>query len=191
MSNFKELMGELLELGMTANPASPYAACLIDGSGQILVTTCNAVHISPLYTAEALAIHIIASEFDCHSDQPLTLVATAEIDESSLQALYRARRRGINVSELVSGASRADIKSIWTSDTNRPAQETLKQFPVAFRNSITLHDPVLQDDCREAFTEGRAVLDDGQVPIKSLNIDEYWMLGDWQLDDWETLEMND
>ena len=189
MSDFNELMGELLELGMTANPASPYAACIIDGSGQILVTTCNAVHISPLYTAEALALHIIASEFDCQSNQPLTLVSTAEIDDASLQALYRARSRGINVTELVSGASRADIKGVWECDSNRPALEVLKQFPETFRNSITLHDPVLQDDCREAFTEGKEIMKDGQAPVRSLDIDQYWMAGDWLLDDWNELDL--
>ena len=183
MSDFNELMGELLELGMTANPASPYTACIIDGSGQILVITCNAVHISPLYTAEALALHIISSEFDCCSGQALTLISTAEIDENSLQALYRARCKGINITELVSGATRADIKSIWACDSNRPVLEVLKQFPETFRNSITLSDPVLQDDCRKAFAEGREILKDGLAPVKSLNIGDYWMTGDRLLDD--------
>lgn len=188
MNDFNELMGELLELGMTANPAAPYAACLVDGSGQILVTTCNAVHISPLYTAEALALHVIASEYDCRNNQPLTLVATAEMDESSLQALYRAHCQGINVTELVSGASRADIKSLWPSDTNRPVHEAIKQFPETFRKHLTLHDPVLQEDCREAFAEGHAMVKDGQTPIKSLDIDQYWMTGDWLMDDWNEVE---
>ena len=187
MSEYDELMGELLELGMTVNPSAPYTACIIDGSGQLLVTTCNALHISPLYTAESLALHMIASEFDCQPNQALTLIATAELDESSLQALYRARHKGINVTQLISGASRADIKAIWKCDTNRPVQEALKQFPKDFRNSIILHDPVLQDDCRDAFAEGGEIFRDDQTPVKSMDLDQYWMTGDWLMNDWDDL----
>ena len=191
MTDFNELMGELLELGVTAIPDMPYTASVLDRSGQILVTACNAVHISPLYTAESLAMHVLANEFDCRPDQPLTLIATAELDESSLQAIYRARHHGIYITELVSGASREDIQAIWSCDPNRPLQEALKQFPDEFRNSLILHDPVLQTDCRQAFIDGHQLWADKLAPVKSWNLEQYWMTGDWLQDEWDELELGE
>ena len=46
MQEYEELMGELIELGITANPVCPFACCIIDPCGQILVTAANAMHIS-------------------------------------------------------------------------------------------------------------------------------------------------
>ena len=187
MSDFTEFMGELLELGMNANPTCPFTACIIDGSGQILVTACNATHISPLYSAESLALHIIASEFDCSTDHPLTLVATAEMDESSLAALFRAKRRGINITELVYGASREDLKKIWKDDPSRSLSIALESYPKPFRDSLTIHPPVLREECVDAFSEGAELKRSGEAPVKSLDLDQYWMTEDWLLDDWEDI----
>ena len=185
MNDFTELMGELLEIGMTANPTTPYTACIIDHSGQILVTACNATHISPLYTAESLALHVITSEYDCQLEQQLTLIATAEMDDSSLNAIFRARRHGVNITQLVYGATRQNIKAIWNNDPNRPIMESMKQYPADFRNSISINAPVLQEDCQEAFAEAQKIIEEGQVPVKSLDLDQYWMAGNWLMDEWD------
>ena len=187
MSDFNELMGELLELGMNANPTCPFTACIIDSSGQILVTTCNAIHISPLYTAESLALHILTSEYHCTPEQPLTLVSTAEPDTSSLTALYRARWLGINITGLVYGAPREDIIKIWPDNPDQSLKAALDRFPASFRESLTIHPPVLREECSDAFGEGNELKKSGEAPVKSLDLDQYWMTGDWLVDDWDDL----
>ena len=185
MSDYTELMGELLELGINANLALPFTACILDSSGQILVTACNACHISPLYTAEGLALHLLASEFDCHKKQPLTLITTSEPDDLSLMAIFWARCQGIHIDEIIYGVSRASLKKIWTQDPSQGLDENLKRYPDDFRNSLSIHGQILADECYEAFEEGKAMFDRGDDPIRSMDIDQYWMTGDWLIDDWE------
>ena len=187
MSDFNDLMAELLELGLTASPVRPFTACIMDASGQILVTSCNAMHISPLYSAENLALHILASEYDCRPDFPLTLVSTAEPDDGSLMAWYWARSRGIQLTELVYGATREDIQGIWSDDPCRPLQTALEQFPAPFRDSLTVHAPVLREECREAFAGGAELALSGEAPVNSLDLAQYWMTGDWLMDEWDEL----
>lgn len=184
MSDYTELMGELIELGVNANPAWPFTACVVDASGQILITTCNANHISPLYTAEGLALHLLASEFDCQLRHPLTMITTAEPDDLSLMALYWARHRGINITELVYGATRKDIRAIWEDDPSQGLDKGLQKFPFTFTESLTLSGCVLQSECREAFEEGQALFRNDDDPVRSMDIDQYWMAGDWLVDDW-------
>ncbi|MFK0570200.1 hypothetical protein [Endozoicomonas sp.] len=185
MSDYTELMGELLELGINANPALPFTACILDASGQILITACNACHISPLYTAEGLALHCIASEFDCNHRQSLTLLTTSEPDDLSLMAIYWARCQGIHINEIIFGVSRSSLKKIWPEDPSQGLDENLMRYPDDFRKSLTVHGLVLADECYEAFEEGKAMFDRGEDPVRSMDIDEYWMTGDWLLDDWE------
>ncbi|WP_157794221.1 hypothetical protein [Endozoicomonas ascidiicola] len=188
MSEYTELMGELMELGASANPALPFTACILDASGQILVTACNASHISPLYSAEGLALHSLASEFDCRDQQPLTLLTTAEPDDLSLMAIYRARRQGININQIVYAVPRAKLKTLWPDDPSQSLEEGLKRFPESFRSSMSIEGGELADECFDAFEEGKMLTDKGEAPLKSLDIDQYWMTGDWLLDDWEDFE---
>lgn len=185
MSDYTELMGELLELGANTNPVFPYTACILDSSGQILVTASNARHISPLYTAEGLALHRLVSEFDCQQKQSLILFTTSEPDDLSLMAIYWARNRGIHINKIVYGLSRAKLKKIWPDDPSQSLGTNLKHFPKAFSNSISIHDPVLEDECLNAFMEGKAMFDRGDAPVQSMNIHQYWMAGDWLIDDQE------
>lgn len=185
MSDYTELMGELLELGVNANPASPYTACILDASGQILITACNACHISPLYSAEGLALHLLASEFDCQQKQPLIMITTVEPDDLSLMAIYRAHCQGTHIDEITYGASRAVLKKLWPSDPSQGLAESLKHFPDEFSTGLNIHGQVLADECLEAFKEGKDMFDRGDDPVRSMDIDQYWMAGDWLIDDWE------
>ena len=183
MLDYQELMGELLELGVTANPVHPYTACIVDSTGQALVTACNAVHISPLFNAESLAIHILSQEFRCKPDQPLTLISTAEIDHSSLFAVYLAWWQDIHITQLISGCSRTDLDTIWPDFTGQPLVDALELYPSVFKESLTIQSNVLQEDCREVFADGYALEQEGKTPVLSKQLDQYWTAGDWLMDD--------
>ncbi len=185
MSDYNELMSELVELGINANPVAPFTTCIIDSSGQILVTACNASHISPLYTAEGLALHSLFSHFSCRNNQSLTMLSTAEMDNASLLSLFSARCQGINITEIIYGASREQIKSVWCNeDPNLPMKDYLKNFPEAFRKSLNIQEPVLPEECVDAFSEAKEMWKTGNYSVKSKDIDQYWMTGDWLMDDW-------
>ncbi|MGB0360973.1 MAG: hypothetical protein ACPGEF_06175 [Endozoicomonas sp.] len=188
MSEYTELMGELMELGANTNPALPYTACILDTSGQIMVTACNAGHISPLYSAEGLALHSLAREYDCRQSQPLILLTTAEPDDLSLMAIYRARHQDINISEIVYAVPRYKLKTLWPDEPSSGLDESLQRFPECFRSSLKIEGNVLGDECFYAFEEGKSIFDKGESPLRSMNIDQYWMNGDWLLNDWAEIE---
>ncbi|MDB2384356.1 hypothetical protein N9V90_00710 [Endozoicomonas sp.] len=176
-------MGELIEMGISTNPLHPFTACIIDPCKQILITSCNATHISPLYTAEALALHMLATHYHCGPEQPLTLISNCEPDNGSLLAIYRASLQGIIIKEVVYGATRDDIKTVWPSDPNLPTAEYIKHFPADFAKNLSLKEPVLQAECREIFQEGAAMQAQGEFAVLSKDLDQFWMSGDWLMDE--------
>ncbi|WP_263079444.1 hypothetical protein [Endozoicomonas sp. Mp262] len=183
MVDHTEIMGELIEMGINTNPVLPFTACILDPCKQILVTSCNAMHISPLYSAEGLALHMLAGNFHSDDNQHLTLITTCEPDNGSLLAIYWASLQGIRISEIVYGATRDDIKASWPDDPGLPFSDYLGHFPAAFRNSLKLTGPILQPECREIFQEGHDMEKQGSYPVLSMDIDQFWMPGDWLMDD--------
>lgn len=180
MQEYEELMGELIELGITANPVCPFACCIIDPCGQILVTAANAMHISPLYSAEGLAIHMLAGNYHCKPEQELTLVTNAEPETGAISAMIWAKCCGINISRIIYGASRAGLKQIWECDFSPSSEEILAGVPEADRPELS--GPIIEDDCLESFKEGKDLKDEGSTPVLSLDLEDYWMAGDWLLD---------
>lgn len=182
MQEYEELMGELIELGLTANPVCPFASCIIDPCGQILVTAANAGHISPLYSAEGLALHQLALNYRCRPDQKLVLLTNAEPDHASMGALIWARCYGINISKIVFGLSRPKLKEIWTCDYSYRAEEVLARLGSDSESKPELIGPILEEDCIEAFEDGKSIHDQGESPVLSRDLDEFWMAGDWMLE---------
>lgn len=177
MQEFEELMSELIELGIIANPVSPFACCIVDPCGQILVTATNAMHISPLFSAEGLAVHMLAGNYHCKPEQKLTLVTNAEPESGALSAVLWAKCSGINISRIIYGASRHGLKEVWSCDFSFSAEEVLARIPKEHRPEMI--GSIIEKDCIDSFKEGKALHDDGGYPVLSLDLDEYWMAGDW------------
>ena len=180
MQEYEELMGELIELGITANPVTPFACCIIDPCGQILVTAANAMHISPLFSAEGLALHMLAGNYHCKPEQKLTLVTNAEPDSGAMTAIVWARCNGITISRIIFGASRAGLKQIWECDFSLSAEQMLETVAQEHRPELT--GQVIEEDCLKSFREGKKLKEEGDTPVMSLDLDDYWMAGDWLLD---------
>ena len=141
------------------------------------------MHISPVYTAEGLSLHMLAGNFKSHTEQLLTMITTCEPDNGSLMAIYWASHWGINIHEIVYGATRDDIKAVWPEDPSLPSQEYLKHFPESFTRDLKLTGPILQGECREAFQEGCNMKSQNTAPVLSMDIEQFWMPGDWLMED--------
>lgn len=83
-------MEDLIEFAQNTNEIWPFAALISDQSGRTLVKAADCAHISPLYHAESLAIHVLAKN-EVRNLEHLTLYCTGEPDLSSLISLYWAR----------------------------------------------------------------------------------------------------
>ena len=181
MQEFEELMGELIELGISANPVSPFACCVIDPCGQILVTAANAMHISPLYSAEGLALHMLAGNYHCQPEQQLTLVTNAEPEYGAMAAIIWARCcSNISISKIIYGASTQKLSELWDCGFCLSGAKMLESIPEGLRPETV--GPVIEDDCVESFAEGKALKDEKETPVLSLDLDDFWMAGDWLLD---------
>ena len=182
MQEYEELMGELIELAISANPVAPFASCIIDPCGQILVTAANACHISPVFTAEGLALHMLTENFHLNSNHKLTMLCTAEPDFGSMAALLYAKCYGVNVSKIVFGLSRPKLKEIWSCDISYRAEEIIARLGDDCTSKPELIGPLLENESYQAFEDGKTQHDQHEAPALSKDIDEFWLPGDWMLE---------
>ncbi|MGI9274295.1 MAG: hypothetical protein ACR2PT_05475 [Endozoicomonas sp.] len=183
MQEYEELISELIDLGISSNPVCPFTCCILDSSGQILVTAANAMHISPLFSAEGLALHMLAGHYRCRLEQELTLVTTAEPECGAISAMSWGQFSGINVARIVYGASREKLDKLWECDFSPGAREMVDRLPDKIVKKPELSGPVLEDDCMEAFDEGKKLYDAAEMPVLSMDLEDYWMAGDWLLEE--------
>ncbi|WP_062261673.1 hypothetical protein [Endozoicomonas arenosclerae] len=182
MQEYEEMMGELIELGINANPVAPYACCILDPCGQILVTAAHARHISPLFSAEGLALHALTQNYHVRKDQELILLTNAEPECSAMSTILWCKMHDINIAKIAYGASKQRLKELWGCPFGFEAAEILDRAGKDNENRPELIGPVLEEDCIEAFEDAKALFDQGDRPVMSLDLDEFWMTGDWMLE---------
>lgn len=135
------------------NQIWPFAAIIVDHLGNIAVKATDCAHISPLFHAEALAIHVYALNFGHNYSTSLTLYSTSECDTLSQSVAYWANVTGIPIKTIVYGSSLESIKEIWPFGINIKADELMKH---ACGANIELLGPVLEDECLTLFKEAKA-----------------------------------
>ena len=118
----------------------------------MLVIAANAMHISPLFSAEGLALHMLASHYRCRPEQKLTLVTTAEPECGAMSAMFWGQTSGINIARIAYGASRERLNKIWECDFSSSAQDMIDRLPRKAATIPELSGSILEDDCLEAFT---------------------------------------
>ena len=181
MLSHETIIGELLDMGLEVNPIRPDAACLFDSDGAPLVTACSAVHLSPLFTAEGLVLHLYSQNFLSQEPSSLTLCTTSECDPAAMATICQARSQGINIDRIIFGAPTTDINIIWMDQANIDSREILSSYPADI--DIEIIGPIAREQCLEAFRVGKNLLDETLAPSLSLDIEEYYFLGDWDDDE--------
>lgn len=102
--NAEKYMKEVIEYAQETNPVWPFAALLVDNEGKILCKATDCAHISPLFHAEALAIHALINSKHNKDFGKLRLFTTAEPDVLSQSAIYWAKiAHDINVEHIFYG----------------------------------------------------------------------------------------
>ncbi len=175
MDNHEFIIRELLEMGVDVTPGLPFAACFVDAADRVVVTACNACHISPLYPAEALAVHMLCTRYSAADGQALTLFSNAIPEPVGLGAIYWARMKGYNINQIVYGASRKVISDIW-NDKDVPCSELIAHLKAS---GVEIVGPVIEDECRNVFEAGKGLIEGGECPVLSLELEDFWMAGDW------------
>ena len=176
MDNHEFIIRELLEMGVDVTPGYPFAACFVDAADRVVVTACSACHISPIYTAEALAVHMLCTRYSARDGQALTLFTTALPEPVGLGAIHWANVMGYNINQVVYGASRETISQIWGGDKEVACSELIGQLK---SSGIEITGPVIEDECRNVFEMGKGLIDGGECPVLSLELEDFWMAGDW------------
>ncbi|WP_448217195.1 hypothetical protein [Endozoicomonas sp. 2B-B] len=182
MQEYEEMMGELIELGINANPVAPFSCCILDPCGQILVTAAYARHISPLFSAEGLALHALAQNYHVRRDQELILLTNTEPDCAAMSTILWCNMHDINIARIAYGASRISLKELWDCSFGFEAVEILDRAGKDNKYRPELIGPILEDDCLEAFKDARALSDQGDRPVLSLDLHDFWIPGDWMLE---------
>lgn len=85
-------MTAAIEFARNTNPIWPFGAVIANAKGKILCKATDCAFISPLFHAEALAIHALISHNLYRDDEQLTLYTTCEPDTLSFGAIYWAKK---------------------------------------------------------------------------------------------------
>ena len=181
MQEYEELMGELVELGINANPVAPFVTTIIDPCGQILLTACNAMHISPVFSSEGLAIHLLAQNFHYKPDHALTMITTAEPESGAMSNILWGHCYGLNIEKIVYGCARKGLNEIWGCSNGFSASEVIDRLD-SKNGKPQLIGPVIEAECLQAFEDGKQMLDQKTRPVLSSKLDDFWLPGDWMLD---------
>ncbi|WP_461536938.1 cytidine/deoxycytidylate deaminase family protein [Spongorhabdus nitratireducens] len=177
------LIGQLLNVGKELNPAWPFAACIVSADGTPLVTAANATHISPLFTAEGLAIHMLASEYSIKPGADLTLYTTAEPEALGMAALYWSIVcNNIPLNGIVYGATREDCWGFCgQKDIALGCTDMLERFHNIPEIDVT--GPMLRERCKKVFTTARQEAAETGEPPLSLDMEDFYIIGDWMPDE--------
>jgi len=113
--DIKNYMQEAVSFAKKVNPIWPFAALIIDNNNKnILIKTTDCAHISPLFHAESLALHILVTKSNVKSFNTLTMVTTAECDVLSMSSIYWARVvHDIEINRICYGVPLKKINDLW------------------------------------------------------------------------------
>ena len=145
-------MAEAIDFART-NRIWPFAAVIVhDVTGDILVRAADAAHISPIYHAEPLALHVLATEMPEFQDnsETFTLYCTAEIEPMGMGCLFWANLLGFSVSRAVYGATLNAINRIWDWGD----QMDSRTFNHTFQHgAMTIDGPIMEKECLALFEQ--------------------------------------
>lgn len=142
-------MKQAIEFALITNPIWPFAAILVDANGKILCKAADCAFISPLFHAEALAIHTLITAKPYEEHGKLTLYTTCEPDTLSLSAIYWAKKaHDLHIEKIVYGSSLKTIKKLWNFGIQIKAKELINR---SHQPSIILRGPFMEHECNKLF----------------------------------------
>jgi len=153
--NIKHYMQRAIDFAKEKNPIWPFSALILDVKGKIICQTSDCAHISPLFHAEALAVHVLIQNKTKISKPlgDLILVTTAEPDVLAQSALHWANvAHDLSVTHVYSGATLDTIQRLWPFGIDIPAKEIVER---SFNSNIALTDRIMEQECNDLFLEAK------------------------------------
>lgn len=155
MFNQTLLMKDLIEYASKTNPVWPFATLILDEKGNELIRSTDCAHISPLYHAESLAIHVLCEKLKRRNLSNLTLITTAEPDPLSMSAIYWAGVvNEIKIDKVYYGMSLEDLKELWPFGISIKAKEIIDR---STNPNIQIEGPILKDEVNNLFQEAKKI----------------------------------
>ena len=120
---------------------------------KVLCKACDCAFISPLFHAEALAIHALISHKPYEHHGKLTMYTTCEPDPLSFSAIYWAKKaHDLEIEEIVYGSTLETISKMWSFGIAVTAKELLDR---SFKPSMQLTGPFMEHECNQLFMEAK------------------------------------
>lgn len=121
----------------------------MDANGKILCKATDCAFISPLFHAEALAIHALITAKPHEEHGKLTMYTTCEPDTLSLSAIYWAKKaHDLCIEKIVYGSTLITINKLWKFGINIKAKELINR---SYLPSILLRGPFMERECNQLF----------------------------------------
>ncbi len=151
--NIEASMQKTISYAQKTNPIWPFAAMLVNAKGEPLCLATDCAHISPLFHAEALAIHALISSGFHKERGRLTLFSTAEPDSLSQSAIYWAKiTHDIDVAHICYGSSLKTINRLWKFGIDIPAEEIHARSQLS---TIAFSRSICEKECDTLFIEAK------------------------------------
>ena len=143
----------LIGYAKTTNPVWPFASMLLDEQGEALVTATDCAHISPLYHAESLAIHMLITQLKPINAGSITLISTAEPDPLSQSSIHWANIiHEVNISRVFFGTSLETIQAAWPFGIDIKAREVAQR---SLKSAVTVTGSLLENECNQLFQQAQ------------------------------------
>lgn len=146
-------MRNTISFAQKTNPIWPFASMIVDEEGHPLCVATDCAHISPLFHAETLAIHVLISAGLERNNGKLSLFSTAEPDSLSQSAICWAKvTHELDIAHIYYGSSLATIKNLWKFGIDIPAKEIVKRSKMS---QITFSNAICEKECDSLFFEAK------------------------------------
>jgi len=147
----EDYMRIAIEYAKEKNPVWPYATLIVDPDGNILIKATNAVHISPTFHGEIVAINALSTEYP-EVQGPLTLYTTGECCTMCQSAIHWANILGKNITTVVYGSTIETFQELWGHEINIHSKEVIRQSP---KNQVVLIGPILENECDQLYLSAK------------------------------------
>ena len=144
-------MQKTINFAQTTNPIWPFASMLVSEEGRLLCLATDCAHISPLFHAEALALHALIGAGTFRGK--MVLFSTAEPDALSQSALYWAKvTHDLDITHIYYGSSSKTINSLWKFGIDISAREIASRSHLC---QIEFSEGVCENECDLLFMEAK------------------------------------